>query len=98
MGREPAPPAGRGGARSLSLPSARLVTLALTTPSAGARASELRVRDATIFLFGEKKIGSSTSVRASDAANGRGWSESLTGRDAAERGVRVLAIEAIEDG
>jgi hypothetical protein len=39
-------------------------------------------------------------VLASDAneANGRGWSESLTARDAAERGVRVLAIDAMDDG
>lgn len=69
---------------------------AVASFAAACGARRLRVRDAT--MFGEKKIGSSTSVRASDAANGRGWSESLTARDAAERGVRVLAIEAIEDG
>ena len=69
---------------------------AVASFAAACGARRLHVRDAT--MFGEKKIGSSTSVRASDAANGRGWSESLTARDAAERGVRVLAIEAIEDG
>ena len=61
---------------------------------------KLRVRDATIFGSREKIASATVKVLASDAneANGRGWSESLTARDAAERGVRVLAIDAMEDG
>ena len=61
---------------------------------------KLRVRDATIFGSREKIASATVKVRVSDAneANGRGWSESLTARDAAEHGVRVLAIDAMEDG
>ena len=61
---------------------------------------KLRVRDAAIFGSREKIASATVKVLASDAneANGRGWSESLTARDAAERGVRVLAIDAMEDG
>jgi predicted nicotinamide N-methyase len=61
---------------------------------------KLRVRDATIFGSREKIASATVKVLASDAneANGRGWSESLTARDAAEHGVRVLAIDAMEDG
>ena len=61
---------------------------------------KLRVRDAAIFGSREKIASATVKVRVSDAneANGRGWSESLTARDAAEHGVRVLAIDAMEDG
>ena len=54
----------------------------------------LRVREAA--REGKKPAGA--LVRASDATNRRGWAESLTARDVAERGVRVLRIEAVDDG
>jgi hypothetical protein len=68
--------------------------------AAACASRKLRVRDATIFGSREKIASATVKVLASDAneANGRGWSESLTARDAAERGVRVLAIDAMEDG
>lgn len=68
--------------------------------AAACASRKLRVRDAAIFGSREKIASATVKVRVSDAneANGRGWSESLTARDAAERGVRVLAIDAMEDG
>jgi len=68
--------------------------------AAACASRKLRVRDATIFGSREKIASATVKVLASDAneANGRGWSESLTARDAAEHGVRVLAIDAMEDG
>jgi predicted nicotinamide N-methyase len=68
--------------------------------AAACASRKLRVRDAAIFGSREKIASATVKVRVSDAneANGRGWSESLTARDAAEHGVRVLAIDAMEDG
>jgi len=68
--------------------------------AAACASRKLRVRDAAIFGSREKIASATVKVLASDAneANGRGWSESLTARDAAEHGVRVLAIDAMEDG
>ena len=54
--------------------------------------NRLRVCDATR----EGKKTAEAFVRASDAANRRGWTQSLTARDAAERGTRVLRIEAAD--
>ena len=73
---------------------------AVASFAAACASRRLRVRDATIFGSREKIASATVKVLASDAneANGRGWSESLTARDAAERGVRVLAIDAMEDG
>ena len=65
---------------------------------AACAARRLRVREAPP---GGKKTASAAKavLRASDASNAtRGWVESLTARDAAERGVRVLRIEAVEEG
>lgn len=73
---------------------------AVASFAAACASRRLRVRDATIFGSREKIASATVKVLASDAneANGRGWSESLTARDAAEHGVRVLAIDAMEDG
>jgi predicted nicotinamide N-methyase len=73
---------------------------AVASFAAACASRKLRVRDAAIFGSREKIASATVKVLASDAneANGRGWSESLTARDAAEHGVRVLAIDAMEDG
>ena len=65
---------------------------------AACAARRLRVREAP--PEGKKTASAAKAVlRASDASNAtRGWVESLTARDAAERGVRVLRIEAVEEG
>lgn len=65
---------------------------------AACAAERLRVREAP--PDGKKTASAAKAVlRASDASNAtRGWVESLTARDAAERGVRVLRIEAVEEG
>ena len=65
---------------------------------AACAARRLRVREAP--PDGKKTASAAKAVlRASDASNAtRGWVESLTARDAAERGVRVLRIEAVEEG
>jgi len=67
---------------------------------AACAARRLRVREAFEAPEGKKTASAAKAVlRASDASNAtRGWVESLTARDAAERGVRVLRIEAVEEG